>query len=58
MPHVHLQAEVPESELLDASEQIRRLVERDGELFPALRDLLLALDDAITDAFAEVETMA
>lgn len=55
MPHVHLQAEVAEVELLDASEQIWRLVERDGEIFPALRDLLLALDEAITDALVEVE---
>lgn len=58
MAHVHVQAEIPEGELLDVSEQIWRLVERDGEIFPALRDLLLALDDAITDALVEVEPVA
>lgn len=58
MAHVHVQAEIPEGELLDVSEQIWRLVERDGEIFPALRDLLLTLDDAITDALVEVEPVA
>lgn len=39
--------------LLDASDDLLQLLEQDGELSPALRALLLALDDAITRAFAD-----
>ncbi|HET8605795.1 MAG TPA: hypothetical protein VFL66_02075 [Gaiellaceae bacterium] len=52
MQKIELHVDVPEADLLDASEEIRRLIELDPELCAPLRGLLLGLDDAITDAFS------
>ena len=52
MEKIELRIDVPEADLLDASEEIRRLIELDPELCSPLRGLLLGLDDSITEAFA------
>ena len=50
MIEVHLT--VDERELLDAAEDLERLLERDDDdVAPSLRDLLVAVDDAITDVY-------
>ncbi len=53
MCRIQLQLDVPEAELLDASDDVQRLIDGEGEFCPPLRDLLAALDDAITVAFVE-----
>lgn len=52
MQKIELRVDVFEADLLDASEELRRLIDLDPELCPPLRGLLLGLDDAITEAFS------
>jgi hypothetical protein len=53
VPKLELRLALPEAELLDASDDLQRLLEQEEHewLGPASRHLLLALNDAITDAF-------
>ena len=53
MRMIEVQMMVPEDVLVDAGEDVGRLLEQQAEVdvSPPLRSLLLALDDAITDAF-------
>jgi hypothetical protein len=53
MEMIDLRLSLAEEELMDAAENLEWLLERDGdsELLPPFRRLLLALDDAITDAY-------
>jgi hypothetical protein len=48
---IQLRLRVPEPDMLDASDDLQRLLDREGEVCPPLRDLLLSLDDAMTEAF-------
>ena len=54
---IEVRLTVPESELLDAAEDVERLLDQAAEddLSPPLRDVLLALDDAITDSLCDRE---
>jgi hypothetical protein len=53
MRTIEFRAAAEPAALLDASDDIQRLLDReDAEVSPPLRTLLLALDDAITGAFA------
>jgi hypothetical protein len=54
MEMLDLRLRLSEEELLDAAENLRWLLEcdGDGEVLPPFRRLLLALDDVITDAYA------
>lgn len=53
MCRIQVQIEAADDELLDASDNIRELIDSDGELGVTLREVLLAVDDAITDVFVE-----
>jgi hypothetical protein len=58
MRTIELHLDMDEGDLLDASEEILQLVEGDPELCPPLRHLLVAIDDAITDALVEAPRIA
>lgn len=52
-------AELPTADLLDASEDIGRILEQDDlDLTPAARELLFAVDEAITAAFTRYRVPA
>jgi hypothetical protein len=51
MRTVDVRLELSEEDLLDAGEDLERLLERERDVTPSLRSLLYALDDAITRAF-------
>jgi hypothetical protein len=54
MSTIELRLSVDERELLDAAEDLERLLDADGDddFAPSLRDLLVALDDAITAVYS------
>jgi len=51
--HMNVRVRFPERELLEACDDISRLLEAAGELdlSPAMRHLLTTLDDAATEAY-------